>query len=128
MAEEFETVRPAKRPSVLDLLFVGFNSRVVALDRQTGEIVWQWKSPKGRASYVAVLLDGDRLMASVQGYTYCLEIETGEQIWSNPLKGFGMGVPSLTSIHGNSGSAAAAAIVAQQQAAVATGTTGTTGV
>jgi len=103
----------------MDLLFVGLNSRVAALDRQTGEIVWKWKSPKGRSSHVAVLLDGDRLMVSVQGYTYCLDTASGEQIWTNPLEGFGLGVPSLASIHGNSGSAAAAAIIAQQQAAAA---------
>ena len=29
------------------LIFVGFNSRVVALHRDTGEMVWQWRCPKG---------------------------------------------------------------------------------
>lgn len=100
--------------SVLDLIYVGFNSRVVALNRDTGEIVWQWKSPKG-SGFVGTLLDGDRIVASVQGYMYCLDALTGEEYWSNPLKGMGLGVPSVTSIHGNSGSAAAAAIIAQQQ-------------
>lgn len=101
--------------SVLDLLYVGFNSRVVALHRDTGEIVWDWKSPQG-SGFVSVLLDGDRLIASAQGYMYCLDPITGELLWSNPLKGMGIGVPSLTSIHGSSGSAAAAALIAQQQA------------
>ena len=58
MAEPFASSRPNKEPTILDLVFAGFNSRVAALDRQTGEIVWQWKSPKGRSSHVAVLLDG----------------------------------------------------------------------
>jgi outer membrane protein assembly factor BamB len=102
--------------SVLDLLYVGFNSRVVALDRDTGQIVWSWKSPKG-SGFVSVLLDGDRLIASAQGYMYCFDPLTGELLWSNPLKGLGIGVPSLASIHGNSGSAAAAALIAQQQRA-----------
>ena len=122
MDEQYESVQPAKKQTILDLVFLGFNSRVVALDRQSGELVWQWKSPKGRSSHVAVLLDGDRLVVSVQGYTYCLDTASGEQIWSNPLEGLGLGVPSLASIHGNSGSAAAAAIIAQQQAAAAAGT------
>jgi len=100
--------------SVLDLVYVGFNSRVVALARDNGEIVWQWKSPKG-SGFVSTLLDGDRIIASVQGYMYCLDAISGEQYWSNPLTGMGLGVPSLTSIHGSSGSAAAAAIIAQQQ-------------
>lgn len=100
----------------MDLVYVGFNSNVVALQRATGEIVWDWKSPKG-SGFPSVLLDGDRLIVSVQGYTYCLDPATGEQLWWNPLKGFGMGTASLTSIRGNSGSAAAAAIIAQQEAA-----------
>lgn len=100
--------------SVLDLVYVGFNSHVVCLHRDTGEIVWQWKSPKGRG-FVAALLDGDRIIASVQGYMYCLDALTGEQYWNNPLTGMGLGLASITSIHGSSGSAAAAAIIAQQQ-------------
>ncbi len=102
--------------TLLDLLYVAFNSRVIALDRDTGEIVWNWKSPKG-SGFVSVLLDGDRLIASVQGYMYCLDPLTGSLLWSNPLKGMGIGVPSVTSIYGNSGSAAAAALIAQQQQA-----------
>ncbi len=121
MSESFDEPQLSPQRSILDLLFVGFNSRVAALDRQTGQIVWQWKSPKGRSPHVAVLLDGDRLMVSVHGYTYCLDTATGEQIWSNSFEGFGFGLPSLASIHGNSGSAAAAAIIAQQQAAAAGG-------
>ncbi len=113
MSNAFQT--PTREDlSVLDLMYVGFNSRVVALDRDTGEIVWDWKSPKG-SGYVATLLDADRVIASVQGYMYCLNALTGEQLWSNPLTGMGVGVPSLTSIYGNSGSAAAAALIAQQQ-------------
>jgi outer membrane protein assembly factor BamB len=104
---------------IREIVYVGFNSRVVALDQATGNIVWQWKSPKGTSTYVAVLLDGLRLIASVQGYTYCLDALTGELLWNNPLKGFGVGLPSLTSVASSSGnaSAAAAAAVAAQQAA-----------
>jgi outer membrane protein assembly factor BamB len=82
--------------------------------------VWNWKSPKG-TGFVAVLLDGDRVIASAQGYTYCLDALSGEQLWSNPLKGMGLGIPMMVSMRGNSGSAGAAAIIAQQQAAAAAG-------
>ena len=44
-----------------------------------------------------------------------LDAITGQQFWDNPLTGMGLGIPSLTSIHGSSGSAAAAAVIAQQQ-------------
>jgi outer membrane protein assembly factor BamB len=82
------------------LVFVGFNSRVAAIDRDTGELVWTWKCPKG-SGYVAVLVDGDRLIASVNGYTYCLAPHDGSQLWENPLEGLGVGVPCVASARGS---------------------------
>ncbi|MGK0203678.1 MAG: outer membrane protein assembly factor BamB [Planctomycetota bacterium] len=87
--------------SLAELIFVSCNSRAAALSRQTGEIVWSWKAAKG-SGFVALLLDGDRLIASVNGYTYCLDAQTGEQLWMNPLTGYGVGVPCLTSVRGTS--------------------------
>src|ERR1041384_1305440 len=84
-----------------DVIFVGFNSRVAALNRDTGALRWQWKSPKG-SGYTTVLLDGDRLIVSVMGYTYCLVPLTGQVLWFNELPGMGMGVPSLASVRGGS--------------------------
>jgi outer membrane protein assembly factor BamB len=81
------------------LVFVGFHSQVVALDRDDGRVVWRWGSPKGKG-YVTVLLDGDRLIASVMGYTYCLEAVTGRELWFNELAGMGVGVASLASVRG----------------------------
>lgn len=109
--------RAAHDVTLMDLVFVGFNRRVVALHRDTGALIWDWKSPAG-SGFPAVLLDGDRLIVSIQGYTYCLDPITGGQIWQNPLKGMGVGVPTLASIYGNTGATAAAAIIAQQQASV----------
>ncbi len=102
--------------SVEDLVFVGFNSRVAALDRQTGDIVWQWKASDG-SGFVTLLLDGDRLFVAVQGYTYCLDPATGQQLWLNPMKGFGTGVTSLAGSRGQSSSALLAQAAAQQAAA-----------
>ncbi len=100
--------------TLMDLVFVGFNRRVVALDRYNGDVVWDWKSPAG-TGFPAILVDGDRLVVSVQGYMYCLDPVTGEVLWSNPLKGLGVGTACIASLHGNSGSAAAAAVIAEQQ-------------
>ena len=82
------------------LIFAGFNSRVMALDRDTGELIWKWKSPKGSGLPV-ILVDGDRLIVSVQGYMYCLDPTTGGELWQNPLKGMGVGTPCLASARGN---------------------------
>ena len=82
------------------LVFVGFNSRVVALDRDSGALVWDWESPEG-SGYVAVLVDGDRLIASIQGYTYCLSPGDGSILWRNRLEGLGTGVPCVASVRGS---------------------------
>lgn len=93
--------QPAPPRTLKDLVFVGFNSRIAALDRHDGALVWQWKSPMG-SGFTALLLDGDRLIASVQGYTYCLDPLDGRVVWENPLSGFGIGVPSIASVNGGS--------------------------
>jgi outer membrane protein assembly factor BamB len=90
------------------LVFVGFHSRVAALSRVNGRLIWEWRSPKGRG-YTTLLLDGDRLIVSVMGYTYCLDPVTGEQLWFNELTGFGSGVASIASLWGSVQNVAAAA-------------------
>lgn len=108
--------------TILDLVFLGFKSQVVALDRYSGDVVWSWKSPKGRSGYVALLVDDDRLIVSVQGYTYCLDPLNGQLVWQNPLSGYGIGIPSLASVHGSSPSGAAvAAVMADAQRRAAAG-------
>jgi outer membrane protein assembly factor BamB len=87
--------------NISDLIFTGFNRRVAALYRDTGEILWQWKAPYG-SQYVSLLLDKDRLIVSVEGYTYALDPFTGCEIWMNKMPGFGTGVASLVSVHGSS--------------------------
>ena len=82
------------------LIFVGFGHHAIALDRDTGEIVWV--NSEMHTGYISMLLDGDRLIASSNGYMYCLNPMTGEVLWHNPLKGFGVGVAHLASVRGQS--------------------------
>jgi len=83
------------------LIFVGLNGYVLALDRDTGEIIWS--NDKLKSGYVTLLLDGDRLIASTNGYMYSLDPLTGEILWHNPLKGYGAGAPTaITSVRGGS--------------------------
>ena len=104
--------------TVADLIFTGFNRRAAALHRDTGQIVWQWKAPAGSA-YTTLLLDGDRLIVSVQGYTYALDALTGRQLWANDLPGFGTGVASLASVRGGSSTATAQTVLASSAATAA---------
>lgn len=110
-----------------NLVFLGLNSRVAALDRNTGQTEWQWRAPKPRSGgYVSLLLINDRqLIASINGYTYCLDPRTGAQVWANDLPGFGSQVASIAAAgmhtpHNPSLGAAAAAAAAASTAGAAT--------
>jgi outer membrane protein assembly factor BamB len=97
-----ESARAAASSRTVDqLIFVGLNGYALALDRDTGEIVWSNNQMK--SGYVSLLLDGDRLIVSTNGYMYCLDPLTGEVLWHNPLTGYGMGAPThLVSVRGQS--------------------------
>ncbi len=101
-----------------DLIFTGFNKRVAALHRDTGQIVWQWTAPTG-STYTTLLLDGDRLIVSVHGYMYALDAPTGRLLWQNEMSGFGFGVASIATVRG--GTSPHPATLANTAAATAAG-------
>jgi outer membrane protein assembly factor BamB len=106
--------------TINDLVFVGLNGRVIALHRDTGDLIWKWAPTTTTAGFVAMVVDGDRLIVSDNGYIYCLEALTGQQMWHNPLTGFGTGIAIVATAASSSGhSAAGAAALAAQQAATA---------
>jgi len=108
--------------NINELIFTGFNHRVAALNRNSGNLIWQWRAPQG-TQYTTLLLDGDVLIVSVDGYMYGLNPYSGDLLWSNPMSGFGTGVASLVSVNGttaNSSVSAAAARAAQLAAGAAT--------
>lgn len=112
-----------------NIVFVGLNGRVAALDRNTGRIVWKWRAPKPKRGYVSLLLlDEHQLIASVNGYTYCLDPRSGQQLWFNELTGFGWGVTSIVALDKHNPHdplvAAAAADAAAAAAAAAGGGAG----
>ena len=103
------------------LVFVGLNGYVLALNRDTGEIVWS--NDKLESGPVTLLLDGDRLIASTGGYMFCLDPRTGEVRWNNPLKGYGLAAPAaLVSVRGQSPHV----LASQQQAALDASSSATT--
>jgi outer membrane protein assembly factor BamB len=102
------------------LIFVGLNGRVMAMDRDTGRLAWEWQSPKPKRGFVTVMLDGDRLVVGLGGYLYCLDAGTGRVFWQNPLTGYGLGMFSFASVRGHSlGSEAAAQAQADEESASA---------
>ena len=76
-----------------ELIHVGIKGTVIALNRQTGAIVWT-KSLKG-TEFVNLLLEGDCVYAATRGEVFCLDARTGAGLWHNPLKGFGTGLTTM---------------------------------
>ena len=96
--------------SIENLVFVGLNKRVAALDRRDGRIVWTWKWPSVTKFFsfggfanrlVTVVYDNEQLFVSINGYQYCLDAATGEQLWFNSMEGFGHGVSSVVTSRSN---------------------------
>ena len=101
-----------------ELVFLAFAKKIHAVNRYDGGIVWTVKLKQG-SGFISLHLDGDRLIASCHGYTWCLDPLTGAEVWFQPFKGFGVGIPSIASVHGSSSSDAAAAAIAAAAAAAA---------
>src|SRR5262245_42189568 len=100
--------------TIEQLIFVGLNGYAVALDRDSGEIVWS--NNELRFGPVTLLLDGDRLMVSTGGYLFCLDPLTGKVRWNNEMTGYGGKAPTaLVSVRGQSQQ-----VAAQQQQFAAT--------
>jgi outer membrane protein assembly factor BamB len=107
--------------NIEQLIFVGLNGYVAALDRDSGEVVWSNKEMK--RGYVTLLLDFDRLIVSSNGYMYCLDPLTGNTLWNNPMKGYGMAAPtSIISVRGQSSQTVIEQAAAAAAAASASGT------
>src|SRR6516164_2930765 len=104
-----------------NMVFVGLNGRVVALDRDSGKIRWRWQATKS-GGYMTLLPDRDRLVVSSGGYIYCLDPATGEELWDNPLTGFGVGVAALATIRSHSPHGDVVSAATAQQAASAAST------
>ena len=71
----------------------------MAMHALSGRTLWEAKGLNSgfAQSRGSLLLDGDRLIASLCGYLSALDPETGEVLWTNKLKGFGEGHSELVS-------------------------------
>lgn len=115
-----------------NIVYVGLNGKVAALEKSTGDLVWEWNCPKPRRGTVMLMAEKDCIVAAVSGYIYGLDPLSGDQLWHNPLKGWGTGITTLTSINQGANNAmmmavAQAQAAAEQAAAAAAGAAGAAG-
>jgi len=111
-----------------DLLLLATKNHVVALHKDTGEVLWKTKLNSGwGGDFVTLLADEQLVFAHAHGTVSCLELATGKILWTNELKGLGYGLASLALPGGASAPDAATmqALAAQQAAASSTNSTST---
>jgi len=87
-----------------DMLFVGIKGRVLALDRNTGQNIWEAKLKWAVLGdfFVNVFFDRGNVFAHTGGKVFCLDAASGRIKWENPLTGCGYGIATLTSVTGSS--------------------------
>jgi len=100
------TTKPARA-----LLYIGIHGSVVALDPESGTILWTTRLRTG-SSLVPLQVEGERLYALSGGEISCLDAQDGTLIWHNRLRGLGMGFACLASANGTTMSLSAAAMAA----------------
>eukprot|EP01112_Ceratiomyxa_fruticulosa_P018052 TRINITY_DN5725_c0_g1_i1.p1 TRINITY_DN5725_c0_g1~~TRINITY_DN5725_c0_g1_i1.p1 ORF type:complete len:327 (+),score=68.98 TRINITY_DN5725_c0_g1_i1:307-1287(+) len=81
--------------TILDMIFVGTNGYVVALDKRTGQRIW--KTFLKHEAQVSIFPDGQRLLCGNNGYLFSLSVTDGSVVWKNGLKGSGFGNIALAS-------------------------------
>src|SRR2546426_1129623 len=81
-----------------NLIYIGIRGAVLALDRATGQTIWQ--SNLGGADFVNVVLDNGELYAATKGEVFRLALANGEIIWQNKLPGLGRGLVTIATAAG----------------------------
>jgi hypothetical protein len=74
-------------------IFVGIKGSVVALDRHSGRMLWQAKL-KG-SDFVNLVCDRTAIYATTHGEIFCVDPQSGQIRWHNPLKRLGTGLASM---------------------------------
>jgi len=88
-----EARRRLRYPEYVAHLYIGIKGTVLAIDRATGETVWN--TPLKGGEFVNVVLDGDELYAATRGELYRLDPATGNILWKNELEGMGWGLIAI---------------------------------
>ena len=103
-----------------DVLFVGANRRVRAIEQKSGRVIWEVKfGGIFGDQFVHVFLDRENLFACNKGTLYCLDPSDGKIRWENSLYDWGY-YPTFASVGGSTGNLAAiVANMRAQQAAAA---------
>ncbi len=78
------------------LLIIAVKSRVMAIAKDDGRTLWSTTLPGSLgAPFVTVIADSERVFAHGHGRLHCMDIISGDILWSNDLPGCGYGFATL---------------------------------
>nr|AUN35674.1 hypothetical protein [uncultured bacterium] len=102
-------------------LFIFSNGRVAAIDKKTGNIIWEIKIKEYlghsmRYYYGQIAVEDDKLFVASSGMMLCIAAKDGSFIWKNELKGWGYQFVSMANVNNEAsvaaaGSASSAAVI-----------------
>lgn len=101
-------------------IYLGIKSRVVCIDRRTGEELWRTQMKKNDG-LTTIMVSGEYILAYSRGVLHGLSTETGAVLWTNDLPGLGYGYCLIASATGGNDQAASlnhSASAQQNEAAV----------
>jgi outer membrane protein assembly factor BamB len=78
-----------------NILLIGVKGAVLAFRRDTGAHLWATELKSSSSGFVTLTTDLDRVYAHTGGELFCLDLQSGQRLWHDELKGFGYGLASL---------------------------------
>ncbi|MFN0139757.1 MAG: PQQ-binding-like beta-propeller repeat protein [Pyrinomonadaceae bacterium] len=89
-----------------DILFIGVKGHVVAFNKHDGTELWGTKLAGGFSvsgdRFVTLLVEGERVFAHTYGRLFCLDAQTGRQLWTNELDGLSYDIAMLAHVGASS--------------------------
>lgn len=118
----------------MQALFIFSNGRVAAIDKKSGEIIWEIKindyvKSSGGKYYGQIVVEDNKVFVGTAGILVCLNAQDGALLWKNELKGWGYQFVSMANAGSNditSAASASAATAAASSAATAAAIIATT--
>lgn len=97
---------PNQRPvnnhhSADDLIFVGLNSFVSALNKFNGQIIWRTNISSMSGIPLSVIYTNGKILVGAVGKVVCLDALTGQELWTNKLPGLRYSNVSIISTTNN---------------------------
>jgi len=80
----------------MNTAFIGVQGHVLAIKKETGEVLWQSPLNGGFGNaFVSLATDGTFVFAHSRGKLFCLDARSGGLLWTNELPGLGYGLASI---------------------------------